>query len=188
MESLKKETSNELAEMMLQALIKKDAADSSSFETYDDIPEGGGLFDSYHSEEDSEKNDLEPEKIEKKQHEEELFWNERKNIGSTDKAGNHTYKLTYGPDLIEQVENKIKAENYPLYVAEANFMEKLKKIRNNDYLRNAYYSLRNSQGVIFTFGISFVFQSLAHKLFLKTYSTAVGILESLLEDGKNLHY
>ncbi len=72
-----------------------------------------------------------------------------------DSPGKHIYKLIYGPDLVSQIEEKVRNNNYPLYVTEGNWHDKLKKIQSNDYLRNAYSSLRKRQGVIFTFGTSF---------------------------------
>jgi len=66
-------------------------------------------------------------------------------------------KLTFsrtGVALIDQIRDALDAETYPLVITEGASLEKLARIRHNDYLARGLRSLANCQGCLFIHGHS----------------------------------
>lgn len=57
--------------------------------------------------------------------------------------------------LISKIRDKIKKENYPLFVTASNSEEKLNFIKHNPYLSYCYNQLSNITGYLITFGFNF---------------------------------
>jgi len=66
----------------------------------------------------------------------------------------YTWKRT-GVRLIDQIREALKAERYPLFVAEGSSNQKYTRIRHSDYLSRAFRSLLGIGGALFVFGVSF---------------------------------
>ena len=73
-------------------------------------------------------------------------------------AGVEIQKYTWsrtGVRLIDQIREALKAERYPLFVAEGSSNQKYARIRHSDYLSRAFRSFLGISGTLFVFGASF---------------------------------
>lgn len=66
-----------------------------------------------------------------------------------------TYNQLEGGLLLDRINSRLDSGNYPIFVTDGNGDKKLKHIRRNRYLSNAYESLREIQGSLIVFGFSF---------------------------------
>src|ERR1019366_3156748 len=72
-------------------------------------------------------------------------------------TGTEVRKLTWantGIALIDQIQDALNADSYPLFVSEGTSHEKLTRIKHSDYLARSFRSLREIQGCLFIYGLS----------------------------------
>jgi hypothetical protein len=73
-------------------------------------------------------------------------------------TGTEVRKLTWtntGIALIDQIQTALNEDLYPLFVSEGTTREKLTRIKHSDYLARSLRSIREIQGALFVYGLSF---------------------------------
>lgn len=66
-----------------------------------------------------------------------------------------TYRRDTGEWLLDKINSRLDGGNYPIFVTDGNGEKKLKHIKSNRYLSNAYENLREINGSLIVFGFSF---------------------------------
>lgn len=59
-----------------------------------------------------------------------------------------------GSSILDLVENRIMKDSFPLYVCEGTSKEKLNHINRSDYLRYAFYKIKEIEGELVLYGVS----------------------------------
>lgn len=94
--------------------------------------------------------------------------------------------------ILARVESQIERGLFPMCISEGTGEQKLEKIKMNRYLRDAFHMIRRSEGVIFTFGCSFLDGKDSHIMFEMAMSCAkhivIGVYDLQQEERHRLEH